>query len=318
MTKSSLSLDSVHSSRLDHHSPSWSCDTPSLVISIDKEAEINESYLAGSVVNSFDSAELSVDAETMTTPSSSQKAKTERQFQRWSSAEDRLLKEGVSMGDGPPHDWTKIAANHFNGMRSPRQCKSRWKNAFSPNVNYEPFTEDEDNAIVYYRQLGFGWATIASYLPGRIAEQTRDRFVNHTNPSLRTTPWTKKEDTLLIELQAKHGNRWTYISKYLPGRSENSIKNRWHNRKTRQRRALRREAVSTNAAENPDSFQSVSTETLVETVQSGQQLPSVNVDIDEDVHLHKFSIADIEKFERDLAANSHVKDEEYTHAISEV
>jgi hypothetical protein len=184
-------------------------------------------------------------------------------------------------------------------------------------VNYEPFTEDEDNAIVYYRQLGLGWSTIASYLPGRIAEQTRDRFVNHIDPSLRTTPWTKKEDALLTELQAKHGNRWTYISKYLPGRSENSIKNRWHNRMTRQRRALRREAVTSKVAENSHTSEAALTEPFVaEAVQSGQHLSTV--DIQEDVHLHKFSIAEIEKIERDLAAYSHVKDEEFTPAISEV
>jgi hypothetical protein len=67
-----------------------------------------------------------MDPETTTTPSSSEKAfkeKTERQFQRWTSAEDRQLKEGVSMGDGPPHDWTKIAANYFAGMRSPGQVR---------------------------------------------------------------------------------------------------------------------------------------------------------------------------------------------------
>jgi hypothetical protein len=163
-----------------------------------------------------------------------------------------------------------------------------------------------------------GWATIASYLPGRMAEQTRDRFVNHIDPSLRTTRWTKKEDALLTELQAKHGNRWTYISKYMPCRSENSIKNRWHNRKTRQRRELRRQLASSKAAENPNSSQAAAPETLAENVQRGQQLPTVKVGLEENVHLHKFSIAEVERIERDLAAYSHVKEEEITSSISEV
>lgn len=101
---------------------------------------------------------------------------------------------------------------------------------------------------MYYQQLGLGWPKIASHLPGRVAEQVRDRFVNQIDPARQTTSWTVEEDKLLTELQSKHGNKWTYISKLMPGRSENAIKNRWYNRKTQQRRAMRRMFAKNNSA----------------------------------------------------------------------
>lgn len=33
---------------------------------------------------------------------------------------------------------------------------------------------------------------------------------------------------MLFRLQAEIGNRWTEITKHLPGRTENQAKNRWH------------------------------------------------------------------------------------------
>lgn len=123
------------------------------------------------------------------------------------------------------------------------QCKARWKNALCPDIDRSPFTPDEDKQIVYLQSKGLGFPEIAAHLPGRISEQIRDRFINYVDPSRKTTEWTAEEDDLLTKLQRHVGNKWTEISKLIPGRSENSIKNRWHNRKTKQRRAFRRMAV---------------------------------------------------------------------------
>jgi hypothetical protein len=76
------------------------------------------------------------------------------------------------------------------------------------------------------------WKDIASQLPGRMGESVRGRYVNNLDPTLKKSKWSKEEDDILFENQRKVGNKWSEIRKLLPGRSDNSIKNRYHNRKT--------------------------------------------------------------------------------------
>lgn len=72
------------------------------------------------------------------------------------------------------------------------------------------------------------WSIVALYVEGRIGKQCRERWINHLDNTITKKPWDTKEDELLIKLQHDIGNRWTEIMRYFPGRSEISVKNRWH------------------------------------------------------------------------------------------
>ena len=61
----------------------------------------------------------------------------------------------------------------------------------------------------------------------RQGRQCRERWFNHVNPELNKGKWTKEEDELLKNLQSRFGNKWSEISKFIKGRNENSVKNRW-------------------------------------------------------------------------------------------
>lgn len=46
--------------------------------------------------------------------------------------------------------------------------------------------------------------------------------------STRQGSWTHEEDMQLLELHGIHGNKWTFISRTIGGRTDNAVKNRYH------------------------------------------------------------------------------------------
>lgn len=78
------------------------------------------------------------------------------------------------------------------------------------------------------------WSHIAKMLNGRIGKQCRERWHNHLRPNIKKDTWSEEEDMVLIQAHSEIGNKWAEIAKRLPGRTENSIKNRWNATKRRQ------------------------------------------------------------------------------------
>ena len=67
--------------------------------------------------------------------------------------------------------------------------------------------------------------------------------MNHLDPSVNKGGWTSAEDAILFSAQTSLGNRWSHISKLLPGRTDNAVKNRYNS----QRSVVRRVAGSGKA-----------------------------------------------------------------------
>lgn len=108
----------------------------------------------------------------------------------------------------------------------------------------------EDEHIVSMVARGFKWIDIAKGLPGRTGEHVRERYVNVLDDKLKKTGWTADEDRILFKYQRLLGNRWSEIRKHLPGRSDNSIKNRYHNKRNAYLRKLKREGSEKKSSES--------------------------------------------------------------------
>jgi hypothetical protein len=93
--------------------------------------------------------------------------------------------------------WNVVAA----GMpgKSVRQCRDRWNNYLSPDVNQSLWTEEEDKVVLReYRNLGEQWRLIAIFLPGRTGPAIRNRWtvlMNRNNRAGQSDSDVKKKSS---------------------------------------------------------------------------------------------------------------------------
>ncbi|KAF9933168.1 DNA binding transcription coactivator transcription factor [Linnemannia zychae] len=158
---------------------------------------------------------------------------------QWTRQEDNLLREAAAKFSGKA--WKRIAEHCFpDGSRDKDQCLQRWRMISKPRSIKGPWTPEEDRQLrSLVNELGAEkWVLIASRLGSRTGKQCRERWHNHLDPSIDKSPFTAKEDELIFKLFEQFGSKWAEMSKLMPGRPDNAIKNHFNTSMQRKRRRL--------------------------------------------------------------------------------
>ncbi|CAM8877078.1 unnamed protein product [Rhodiola kirilowii] len=145
-------------------------------------------------------------------------------------------------------------------------------------VKKGPWSSAEDLRLISYIKM-YGhdnWRALpkrAGLL--RCGKSCRLRWVNYLHPGVKRGNLTKEEEDTIVRLHQAFGNKWSKIAAYLPGRTDNGIKNVWNTylkKRQTQRPAASREDVTTESTMM--TFSSSSSN----TVESTQHHQMVEVD----------------------------------------
>jgi myb proto-oncogene protein len=78
------------------------------------------------------------------------------------------------------------------------------------------------------KKVGKNWKLLSEIIGTKTGKQIRERFINKLDPKIKNEDWTDEEDKLILKYYYEFGSRWSEISRKLPGRPENKIKNRFY------------------------------------------------------------------------------------------
>ncbi|KAL9248675.1 Transcription factor MYB2-like protein [Drosera capensis] len=131
-----------------------------------------------------------------------------------------------------------------------------------------PWTAEEDHALINCISiLGEGhWKSLA-HRAGlkRTGKSCRLRWLNYLRPDVRHGNITLQEQLLILELHSRWGNRWSKIAQYLPGRTDNEIKNYWRTRVQKHAKKLK---CDVNSKQFRDTMRYLWIPRLVERIQA--------------------------------------------------
>ncbi|CAB81832.1 myb protein-like [Arabidopsis thaliana] len=123
-----------------------------------------------------------------------------------------------------------------------------------------PWKAEEDEVLInHVKRYGpRDWSSIRSKgLLQRTGKSCRLRWVNKLRPNLKNgCKFSADEERTVIELQSEFGNKWARIATYLPGRTDNDVKNFWSSRQKRLARILHNSSDASSSSFNPKSSSS--------------------------------------------------------------
>ncbi|KAJ0534060.1 putative transcription factor MYB-HB-like family [Helianthus annuus] len=149
------------------------------------------------------------------------------------------------------------------------KCKSSVN--LIPNHKKGLWSPDEDEKLRdYILNHGLGcWSSVPINAGlQRNGKSCRLRWTNYLRPGLKRGMFTAHEDQIILTLHSTLGNKWSQMSRHLPGRSDNEIKNHWHS-------YLKKKVVKSDAS-NEDSSSVSSLKSVTSSPESSPHMDSLS------------------------------------------
>ncbi|KAM0892695.1 hypothetical protein ACQ4PT_025587 [Festuca glaucescens] len=127
----------------------------------------------------------------------------------------------------PDLDQIDLSSHDDNSVKAPPRRKA------DTQLKKGPWTPSEDAVLeAYVKKHGMRNWNVVQKDTGllRCGKSCRLRWSNHLRPDLKKGTFTKEEKNMIIKLHSRMGNKWAQMAAYLPGRTDNEIKNYWNTR----------------------------------------------------------------------------------------
>ncbi|CAN0214341.1 unnamed protein product, partial [Laminaria digitata] len=110
----------------------------------------------------------------------------------WTEQETSVLAHLVGMYG--PTNWPIISAGVKT--KSETQCMLHWRYALNGNATVKGTgtwqSVEDDRMLSLVQIFGQRWSTVSEHMPGRLAKQCRERYLNNLDPELRRGAWSRE------------------------------------------------------------------------------------------------------------------------------